>query len=216
MLDKIPAELIHLICDYLFAKWDTKGLGRLCNSNGVIKDIVYGTHAYQIFNIIRKRCLEPSDNSSEIEYILYTCQNHIDRLKYLKYYCRFHMGNYGHVFHVACKFNQFDVVHWLNKMCVRSSINSYSYYWQFLNAACIFNHLDIARSLHATYKHAVISNTIITGIFWVVCGKGHLDMAKWLYDTYKLQLHNGEHALSFANEYGHLEVAEWLCDTFNI
>ena len=221
-MKNLSPELIHLICDKLFAKHDTASLGRLPTLSRDFKHIIYNTLSYQTSKII---IIEP---------VILNFPTNV--LKYIKYYGKFYSVGDKFTFRSACVTGQLEVAQWLHKtfnfeiisndvfeeVCKNGHLKVAQWMYSTFDLAlenkfafgfaCMNGHLELAKWLHATTN---LKSTVYDILCWV-CDNGHLDIMQWLCETFGLTIDDVHCTLDSACANGHLELAKWLHVTFGL
>ncbi len=216
----LPAELVHLVCDYLFANRDAKGICRLLSLNQRFKNIVSNTYAYQIYRIISSDCQCYKPYCYRAYYILCDCQHHqnitVNRLSCLKYYHKFY-PICEELFIIACKHNRLHIAEWSHKSFEMPRKTIHSAFIKVCERGCLNTLKWISETFDLNAEDIRSENN---SALYILCQHGHLETAKWLVATFNLNDDDAssfyKYALCRACENDHLETAKWLNETFRL
>ncbi len=239
MIDKLPAELVHIICNYLSYLCVPELLNSkhhphhqcrfifLAFTNKRCKDVVYDTESYEIIRYYYELRLICYNGASFIyNHLLCLCNTSdpwlLSRsknvLRRVKYYYRSNIFNLTDFFY-ACQHGYIDVVKWMHTTYNLTQKDGRIYDNNPLRRACQYGKLELVEWICTTYNlTSKDARSYRNDSLGIACKYGNLELVKWLHKTFELTIDDVREcwAFSISCKKGHLEQAKWLHATFGL
>ena len=242
MIDELPVELIHIICDYLYV-YGIDNVNVRCrlvcfiSTSKRYRDIVHNTDSYVLVRSSTTRRLVCYHKGIRcFLHLLCTCytsdlwvKNKIAQgniLRYIKYYYKFNNFSQSDLGFV-CKHDYIDAAKWMHKTFTLTSADipddllssvlqsNFFKHPTRVQAGCEEKELEMAKWLYTTFDVSTPGRDALH----IACASNRLKIAKWLHSTFNVTAyvrHNNIHTLELTCEFGYLDMTKWLHTTFNL